>query len=260
MLSDLISSELPYLRRYARGLMGQQTEGDAAVEDMIESLIFRISVAPEIKFNRADLFAELDKTARKRIAALSDDSGIARILNAMSTEERRTLLLTIVEGFTIAETSKILGMTIDNVEDTLKTAETTITHAVSTPVLIIEDETLISYQLSQIVRDAGHTIAAVATTQGEAVEFARNGKFGLILSDIRLADGSTGIDAVSDIEYFTDDDVPVVYITAYPEMLLQGGVGEPAYLIPKPFDPLHVRTVIDQAVLSAYLADSRKAA
>ena len=48
-------------------------------------------------------------------------------------------------------------------------------------------------------------------------------------------------------------EVPVIYITAYPEMLLQGQDDEPSYLIPKPFEPLHVRTVVDQAILSAFL-------
>ncbi|CAN0590775.1 unnamed protein product, partial [Laminaria digitata] len=85
MLSDLISSELPYLRRYARGLMGEQQNGDEAVEDMIESLIFRISVAPDLKFQKADLFAELDKPISKSVSELSDETGIAKIMNAMTT-------------------------------------------------------------------------------------------------------------------------------------------------------------------------------
>ena len=37
------------------------------------------------------------------------------------------------------------------------------------------------------------------------------------------------------------------------EMLLQAQDEEPSYLIPKPFEPVHVRTVVDQAILSAYL-------
>ena len=50
-----------------------------------------------------------------------------------------------------------------------------------------------------------------------------------------------------------ENPVPVIFITAYPEMLLQGQDEEPSYLIPKPFEPVHVRTVVDQAILSAYL-------
>ncbi len=253
MLSDLISTELPYLRRYARGLMGEQQNGDEAVEDMIESLIFRISVAPDLKFQKADLFAELDKSISKRVSKLDETTGIAKILNAMTTLQRRALLLTVVEGFSIQETAKILTVDEVTIEDTLRETETTIANEVSTSVLIIEDETMISFQLSQIVTEAGHQVAGVATTQTEAVNLAKDCEFGLILSDLRLADGSVGIDAVKEIFASMKRQVPVIYITAYPEMLLQGEDDEPSYLIPKPFEPLHVRTVVDQAILSAFL-------
>ena len=253
MLSDLISSELPYLRRYARGLMGEQTNGDEAVEDMIESLIFRISVAPDLKFNKADLFAELDKSISKRVSKLSADSGIGKILSTMTTIQRRALLLTVVEGFSVQEAARILTVNDTDVEEMLRQAETTIANEVSTSVLIIEDESLISYQLSQIVTEAGHSVVGIATTHKEAVDLAAETEFGLILSDIRLADGSIGIDAVRDILGAMENPVPVIFITAYPEMLLQGQDEEPSYLIPKPFEPLHVRTVVDQAILSAYL-------
>jgi CheY-like chemotaxis protein/DNA-directed RNA polymerase specialized sigma24 family protein len=253
MLSDLISSELPYLRRYARGLMGEQQNGDEAVEDMIESLIFRISVAPDLKFQKADLFAELDKSISKSVSELSDETGIAKIMNAMTTLQRRALLLTVVEGFSVQEAARILAVTITDIEDMLREAETNIANEVSTTVLIIEDESMISYQLSQIVKEAGHEVVGIATTQTEAVELAAEQTFGLILSDLRLADGSVGIDAVKEIFANMNSEVPVIYITAYPEMLLQGQDNEPSYLIPKPFEPLHVRTVVDQAILSAFL-------
>ena len=253
MLSDLISSELPYLRRYARGLMGEQQNGDEAVEDMIESLIFRISVAPDLKFQKAVPFAELDKSISKSVSELSDETGIAKIMNAMTTLQRRALLLTVVEGFSVQEAARILAVTITDIEDMLREAETNIANEVSTTVLIIEDESMISYQLSQIVKEAGHEVVGIATTQTEAVELAAEQTFGLILSDLRLADGSVGIDAVKEIFANMNSEVPVIYITAYPEMLLQGQDNEPSYLIPKPFEPLHVRTVVDQAILSAFL-------
>lgn len=253
MLADLISAELPYLRRYARALMGEQEKGDAAVEDMIESLIFRISVAPQLKFQKSDLFAELDKSVRDKVAALPEASGISRVLNTMTTQQRRTLLLTVVEGFTVSETAGILGVSEDQVETVLRDAESSIGNAVATSVLIIEDEPLISYQLSTIVRDAGHHVVAVATTRDQAIEIGARNDIGLILSDIRLADESSGIDAVNDLLSTMETPVPIVFITAYPEILLKGKKNEPAYLIPKPFDPVQVRTIVDQAVLSTFI-------
>ena len=136
MLSDLISSELPYLRRYARGLMGEQQNGDEAVEDMIESLIFRFSVAPDLKFQKADLFAELDKSISKRVSTLTDETGIAKILNAMTTLQRRSLLLTVVEGFSVQEAARILSVGVPDVEEMLRTAESAIANEVSTSNLV----------------------------------------------------------------------------------------------------------------------------
>ncbi len=42
----------------------------------------------------------------------------------------------------------------------------------------------------------------------------------MVLADIQLADGSSGIDAVNDI--LTQAAVPVIFITAFPERLLTG--------------------------------------
>ena len=69
---------------------------------------------------------------------------------------------------------------------------------------------------------------------------------GLVLADVRLADGSSGLEAVNDI--LKSFDVPVIFITAYPEMLLTGQRPEPAFVIAKPFEEDTVRAVISQAL------------
>ena len=69
---------------------------------------------------------------------------------------------------------------------------------------------------------------------------------GLVLADIRLADGSSGLDAVNDI--LGSFEVPVIFITAYPESLLTGQRPEPTFLISKPFREDTVRAVISQAL------------
>jgi DNA-binding LytR/AlgR family response regulator len=69
---------------------------------------------------------------------------------------------------------------------------------------------------------------------------------GLVLADIRLADGSSGLDAVNEILTFCQ--VPVVFITAYPEQLLTGERPEPAFLITKPYRAETVKVVVSQAL------------
>jgi DNA-binding LytR/AlgR family response regulator len=67
-----------------------------------------------------------------------------------------------------------------------------------------------------------------------------------VLADIQLADGSSGIEAVKDI--LKRIDVPVIFITAFPERLLTGDKPEPAFLITKPFQPETVKAAIGQAL------------
>jgi hypothetical protein len=43
-------------------------------------------------------------------------------------------------------------------------------------------------------------------------------------------------------------EAPVIFITAYPERFLTGERPEPAFLIPKPYQPSTVSAVISQAL------------
>mgnify|MGYP002650438972 CR=1 FL=1 len=72
---------------------------------------------------------------------------------------------------------------------------------------------------------------------------------GLVLADIQLADDSSGIDAVKDI--LAEFQVPVIFITAFPERLLTGDRPEPAFLISKPYSEEQVRSAVSQAMFFA---------
>ena len=117
---------------------------------------------------------------------------------------------------------------------------------IATDVLIIEDETFIAMDLESLVKNLGHHVIGVARTHTDAVALAKNKKPGLILADIQLADGSSGLDAVN--ELLRTFEVPVVFITAYPERFLTGERPEPAFLISKPFQPAMVSAVASQAL------------
>jgi CheY-like chemotaxis protein len=100
--------------------------------------------------------------------------------------------------------------------------------------------------IETIVRDLGHNVTGVAVTRDEAVSMARQSPPGLVLADIQLADGSSGLDAVN--ELLKTFEVPVIFITAYPERFLTGERPEPAFLIAKPFQPATVSAVISQVL------------
>ena len=134
----------------------------------------------------------------------------------------------------------------DDVGRLVQEAVDEIERETATSVLIIEDEPLISMQLEDLVRSLGHDICGTAATRTQAQQVVAENRPGLVLADIQLADGSSGLDAVDDI--LAIDPVPVIFITAYPERLLTGDRPEPTYLITKPFQEDTVRAAISQAL------------
>lgn len=114
------------------------------------------------------------------------------------------------------------------------------------PIMIIEDEPLTAANLQVLVESLGHHVTGIARTHAEALELVTKEPPQLILSDIQLDDGSSGVDAVNEI--LGSYEVPVIFITGHPEMLLTGKKPEPAFLIPKPFDPKTVKAIISQAL------------
>lgn len=252
-LSHAIAEHLPYLRRYARALCGTQKSGDAYVRACLEAIVADTSVldptaSPRVGLYRLfhTLWSTTDLEARA-LAHAGSSGSVERRLGQLTPQHRQALLLTAMEGFNVSDTARILGVPEDQVKGMVGQAVKEISLQPSTKVLIIEDEPIISLDLQSIVREMGHTVAAIATTRDEAVRAARKTEPGLVLADIKLADGSSGIDAVRQI--LSEVQVPIVFITAYPERLLTGERPEPTFLVTKPFVPETVRVAVSQALL-----------
>jgi CheY-like chemotaxis protein len=242
-LTAVLGPELPFLRRYARALTGSQTLGDAAVREVLEALLaapdeFDSSLPP-----RQELYRVFHRLWHGLASAGLGGGAIA----SLSMHTRQSLLLTAIEEFTVAQTAAILGSTIADVTAEIEAARKAITECLRSRVMIIEDEAIIALHIQSIVEDLGHDCAGIARTRGEAVAMAKQASPELVLADISLADGSSGIDAVKDILALVD--VPVIFITAFPERLLTGTRPEPTYLITKPFSPETVAATIGQALL-----------
>lgn len=254
-LAHAIAEHLPYLRRYARALCGSQGSGDAYVRACLEAIVADPSVlddnlSPRIGLYR--VFHKLWSSANGGVQGVAgsrrETAGVERRLSELTPAHRQALLLTAMEGFTSQDTACILGVAdADRVDEMVGHAVHEISSQPSTNVLIIEDEPIISLDLQSIVREMGHHVAAIATTRDEAVSAARRNEPGLVLADIKLADGSSGIDAVRQI--LSEVQVPIVFITAYPERLLTGERPEPTFLVTKPFVPETVRVAVSQALL-----------
>ncbi|WAT19233.1 response regulator [Aurantiacibacter sp. MUD11] len=249
-----VAAHLPFLRRYARALTGSQATGDAFVQATLEAALADEELAESLRGGRVPLYRAFNKVWSSAYMEVEDGPAegsahevAARAkLNRITPANRQALLLTTVEDFTSAEAASIMGITEDDVDELVREAVAEIERETTTSVLIIEDEPLISMQLEDLVRSLGHDICGTAATRTQAQEVVAEKTPGLVLADIQLADGSSGLDAVDDI--LAIDSMPVIFITAYPERLLTGDRPEPTYLITKPFQEDTVRAAISQAL------------
>lgn len=262
-IAQTIRPHLPYLRRFARTLTGTQEAGDAYVATLLEGLVSTPSDFPTQMPSRValyHLFLRVWNSVRlyTHNTAQGAINTAQRRINSISSLPRQAFLLVAVEGFTAAEAATILEIGESDIESLLDIAGQEIAHQVATNVLIIEDELLIAMDLESIVTSLGHTVQDVATTKTEALAAVKRQKPGLILADVKLADGSSGLDAVKEI--VSNGEVPIIFITAYPEKVLTGERPEPTFLISKPFQRETVMAIISQALFFDTKAHPRPAA
>lgn len=250
-IAQQLAPHLPYLRRYARALTGSQTSGDAYVVSVLEALLEDPSIYDRELPSRVALYKVFDSIWRSvSINHAPDESGASpdprRRIEALTPRSRCAFLLLAMERFDERETAQILDVDVPQVRRLIDDAGHEIAEQIATNVLIIEDEPLIAMDLEGIMEQLGHSVVGVARTHREALDLARDKDIGLILADIQLADGSSGLEAVN--ELLRSVRVPVIFITAFPERLLTGERAEPTYLITKPFQPSLVSALASQAL------------
>ena len=256
-VTEALLKQVPYLRRHARLLTGSQEIGDEYVRICLEMVL----AEPHHLANgdlKVQLFRAFHAVWRVVTTTISECSPLERVdlsdrleqgLTALPPLERRVLLLAVVEKFTHREIAHILDLDEAQIGELLARARRDLHEQVSVAVLIIEDETLIAMELSRIMQDMGHAVVGVASREASALEQAEQTSPGLVLCDIKLLDEDNGIAAAQRI--LQRFDVPVVFVTAFSEMLLTGGRLEPAYVVSKPFDEETLKVTVAQA-LSTY--------
>jgi CheY-like chemotaxis protein len=249
--SQTIAQDVPFLRRYARALTGSQTSGDAYVTATLEAMITDRSVLDDAIGSRVALFRLFTKIWNSlsiNATALPEESlrpGEQKLGNIMPLP-RQAFLLVALEGFDESDAARILDVDVATLRRLIEESGRELAAQIATDVLIIEDEPLIAMELEGLIENLGHRVIGVASTHGEAIALMKDKRPGLILSDIQLADGSSGLDAVN--ELLRTFEVPVIFITAFPERFLTGERPEPAFLIAKPFQPAMVSAIASQAL------------
>ena len=255
--SDLVAGELPYLRRYARALTGSQSRGDKYTVATLEVMIKDRSDFENdhsVKVNLFKCFHAIWSTSGQLFVDPDDPlrSRAHGLLSKLTANSREALLLRTIEGFSPADIAVIMRTDDEEVRRLINAANRELAQSVQGRVMIIEDEPIIAADLTDIVTSQGHEVTGVARTRDEAVALGERDAPDLILADIQLADNSSGIDAVNDLLQTLD--VPVIFITAFPERLLTGERPEPAFLISKPFQQAQVQSAVSQAMFFASTA------
>jgi CheY-like chemotaxis protein len=276
-MNDVIRQQLPYLRRFARALNGRQAVADRLVAKAIEAVAAEhAQAAPQFaqagsKSNgsgngaplRERLFRALVDVhvgipgSTGDIVTLSDERILASRIRALPADAAIALLLSTLESFEREAIAFIMRLSPEVAADRLRAAHAALEAQAPTEILVIEDEPVIAMDIVGIVRQAGHRVLGIATTRDQAVALAEAKPPGLILADIQLADDSSGIGAVDDIVALLAEQrpggprIPVIFITAFPERLLNDERLEPSLLITKPFSDHLLRVAIAQALQMA---------
>jgi DNA-directed RNA polymerase specialized sigma24 family protein/CheY-like chemotaxis protein len=260
--SQAVVQHLPFLRRYARALTGSQASGDAYVAAALESLILEPKSLESLPNKRVALYRLFTKIWNsvtlngKADATTAPHLATDLHITQLTPRPRQAFLLVALEGFSEDEAAQILEVDLPTLRGLVEESGRELAAEIATDVLIIEDETFIAMDIEALVESLGHRVIGVARTHSEAVALARQKRPGLILADIQLADGSSGLDAVN--ELLASFEVPVIFITAYPERFLTGQRPEPAFLIAKPFQLAVVSAVASQALFFGRKARPRE--
>jgi len=259
--SQAVLQHLPSLRRYARALTGSQASGDAYVVATVESLIASPKILQSSPNSRVGLYRLFTKIWNSVPVNGKPDAAEIILppeqhLTQITPRPRQAFLLVALEGFSEEDAAEVLDCDLATLRGLVEESGRELAAEIATDVLIIEDETFIAMDIEALVESLGHSVIGIARTHSEALALAKHKRPGLILADIQLADGSSGLDAVN--ELLGTFEVPVIFITAYPERFLTGQRPEPAFLIAKPFQVAVVSAVVSQALFFGRKAHQRE--
>lgn len=243
-LRGLLKTQIPYLRRFGAVVSNCQRQADLTVLLLMNELLHSFEFDEVADAPRAVLY--------KRFLEILPFAFGGRELPLPTPVSRQADLLISVEGFSHDETARILGVPVAQIPALLEAAYRDRAEGRRARILIIENEPRIAMELKRYSRELGHVVSGTAATRKRAMQIAQRDKLDLILSDERLGDGSSGVDVVRTIR--GEKDLPVIFITGFPEVILSRQHEEPLFLIAKPCTADAVKAMISQALFLRSIA------
>lgn len=115
-------------------------------------------------------------------------------------------------------------------------------------ILLIEDEFILSTDLSETLETEGYEVVFVADNGQDALDFYQNNEVDLVLCDINIHGDWDGIHTVEQL--IAVKPVPIIYLTALSDTdtLERAKKTFPAAYIPKPYHITNLRMAIEMAI------------
>lgn len=115
-------------------------------------------------------------------------------------------------------------------------------------IMIVEDEGVVALQIRESLESLGYAVPVVAMSGEEAVEKLMETEPDLILMDVKLPGGLSGIEAARRIRHRLD--VPIVYLTAFSdeETLALAKATDPYGYVLKPFEEKSLHAIIEMSL------------
>ncbi|EKV32604.1 Two-component response regulator [Caenispirillum salinarum AK4] len=247
-----LRARIPRLRRHAYLLTGNMHSADAAVEACLGALRRgddgRPTAADDMDLFRSFHMGLLVPTrpVPGPDAACERDPKLADArdrLFGLAPMERRVVALVTVENFSPADAAKILRMDARRLEQLLIEGR----RHLSTPrralrAMIIEDDQLIGLDIAASLEEMGYGDCIHAANSIEAFEAAAGGEPDLIIADVKLSNGDSGVELARRLTGRSN--TPVVFVTAFPEIPLADPAVSKDRVLPKPFSTSAFKTMV----------------
>ena len=238
------------LRRYFRAVLGDQATGDR----LARALWSAPEDAPFAPDAAAVDAASVLLDAMRRWRRLHNDpapaaafspGAIAQALSPAAAQQRQVGVLIDVFGLTVPQTATALDRSEGEVTVLLSAARAAARTPLGCHVLVVEDDPLVAQHLAHLAREGGAEGVSVARGARAAFDSASRARPGIVLCDYDLGEGPNGAEIVRRLA--SEHDAVCIFVTAYPNAVLSGTDGEPAFIIEKPFRESVVRAALSYA-------------
>lgn len=252
MVHGQIVAEIPALRRYAACLTGSIAAGDRLIGKALRAILAgQVHLVPLAGMRLALLRAlheawEPAEEAGSVATPADDRPNAGRLIQLLPPLTRAAVILTRSEHLSAAEAAFVLRVEPAEIHYRLQAAEQEFERVMARRVLIVEDDVFTAIDLEDLVTSLGHRAIGPAMTRTQAVHLAMREEPDLILSDVRLDEQNAGIDAIREIRDRMN--VPVIFLTAYPDCFADRAILDNSYVIPKPFSDSMVSSIITNAL------------